>query len=189
MTRLASALACAALAAAAAAQGSSFRLRTEYLDAPLAVDEPVPRFSWARAHPSRGTTQTAYRITVARLPAAALVWDSGRVAGNSSLNIEYGGAALESDADYTFSVTWFDAQGAPSAPSTSTFSTALLEGVAGWGVAWVAPAAGDNLLRAEFTLARWTVHSARWAATSPTRRWGRTAASSARRWSMATELG
>jgi hypothetical protein len=27
------------------------------------------------------------------------------------------------------------------------------------------------------------------AATSPTRRWGRTAASSARRWSMATELG
>ena len=156
MARVATALAIAALAtgaAAAAAQGSSFRLRTEYLDAPLAIDEPQPRFSWARTHPSRGTTQTAYRISVAQLPAAAVVWDSGRVVGNSSLNIEYGGAALESDADYSFTVTWFDAQGAPSAPATSTFSTALLEGVAGWGVAWVAPAAGDNLLRAEFTLA------------------------------------
>jgi len=152
------ALAALLAAPAEAAQGGSRggtaeRLRVEYLAAPLAVDERAPRFSFARSHPARGAAQSAYRVTVSAAGAGgAPLWDSGQVASNSSLNIEYAGAPLASDSDYTWTATWFDGAGAPSAPAASTFSTALLEGVAGWGVQWVAPAPGDNMLRAEFAL-------------------------------------
>lgn len=151
------ALALALLAAAAAAQGAT-RLRVEYLEAPLAIDTPLPRFSFARTHPARAVTQSAYRLTVAAVPSGQLLWDSGAVASNSSLNIAYAGAPLQSDADYAWSATWYDAAGAPSAPASGAFSTALLEGgdapAGAWGAAaWIEPAPGANALRAEFTLA------------------------------------
>ena len=131
---------------------SANRLRTEYLEAPLSIDERLPRFSFARSHPARGATQSAYRITVATA-SGQQVWDSGKVASSNSLNIEYAGSPLLSDTDYVWTAAWWDQAGAPSAPAASTFSTALLEGVAGWGAAWVAPAPGGNMLRAEFTVA------------------------------------
>ena len=41
------------------------RLRVEYLDSPLSIDTPRPRFSWALpADSPRGTVQTAYRLVV-----------------------------------------------------------------------------------------------------------------------------
>ena len=76
------------VAASAAAQGSSSRLRVEYLDAPLTIDVATPRFSFAPLHPTRGAALASYRIVVAQVfPSAAPIWDSGVVAATSSLNI------------------------------------------------------------------------------------------------------
>jgi alpha-L-rhamnosidase len=139
-------------------QGAT-RLRVEYLDAPLSIDEARPRFSFARTHPNRGVSQTAYHVSVTEVKSGMNVWDSGVVPSASSLNIEFGStgvtaANLTSDTDYRYTVQWYDAAGAPSAPAASTFSTALLEGVGGgWGAQWLAPAAGDKMLRAEFNVA------------------------------------
>ena len=143
----------ALLAVCASAQGAT-RLRVEYLESPLSIDTPVPRFSFARTHPDRAVSQTAYRITVTAAATAQLLWDSGTVASNASLNIAYAGLPLQSDADYTWTAAWHDAQGAPSTPATGAFSTALLEGapVGAWGAQWISPAPGANALRAEFTL-------------------------------------
>ncbi len=143
---------CALLALGGVGAQTATRLRVEYLDGPLTIDEALPRFSFAREHPARGVAQSAYRVTVSEAT-TGVVWDSGKVASPSSLNIEYNGTvALLADTDYAWTATWWDDAGAASAPATSTFSTALLGGVAGWGAAWIAPAAGDNMLRAEFTL-------------------------------------
>ena len=65
------------LLAAASNPLAPHRLRVEYLDAPITIDMPQPRFSFALAHPhGRGEYQTSYRIVVRRrlLPNASTVW-------------------------------------------------------------------------------------------------------------------
>ena len=146
-------LALLACAAAAAQQHTAERLRIEYLDSPLTIDVPTPRFSYALAHPVRAQFQTSYRITLSSLAPAAQVWDSGTVPSNTSLNIPYGGPPLASDTDYSWSVTWADAAGALSAPASATFSTALLSPAAWQGAEWLSSINGSlNTYRAELTL-------------------------------------
>lgn len=144
-----------ALCTRAASAQSATRLRVEYLDAPITIDEPLPRFSFALSHPDRGVTLQSYQITVtdvSPVSSAQLMWDSGRVVANSSLNIEYRGIKLTSDSDYAWTATWWsNSSSAPSSTARSTFSTALLDGAG--GAQWIAPAAGNNLLRAEFSVA------------------------------------
>jgi len=64
------------LLAAASNPLAPHRQRVEYLDAPITIDMPRPRFSFALAHPhGRGEYQTSYRIAVRRqLPNTSTVW-------------------------------------------------------------------------------------------------------------------
>ena len=87
--------------------------------------------------------------------AGALLWDSGSVPGGRSLNVEYGGPPLPSDADFFWTVSWTDALNATSAPARATFSTALLGGASDWrGAAWLSSSNGGalNTYRADFSL-------------------------------------
>lgn len=93
----------AAILVSVVAQGphTANRLRVEYLESPLGIDVPSPRFSYALVHPSRGQSQTAYEIVVSS--AGAVVWDSGKVSSNETTNIAFGGS-LKSDTDYSWTV-------------------------------------------------------------------------------------
>ena len=127
----------------------------EYLSNPLTIDTPVPRFSWALAHTGRQQAQSAYRLVVTSEPGGSTLWDSGTVPSNRSLHIEYAGAPLPSDADFSWTVAWTDTAGATSPPAWGTFSTALLGGSADWlGAAWLSSPGGGSLntYRADFTL-------------------------------------
>lgn len=127
-------------------------MRVEYLEAPLGLDEPVPRMSWAPISAERGAVMASFRIVVAS--GGATVWDSGVVASNSSINVAYGGPPPSADTDYTWTLTWSDNSGASAPPATAPFSTGLLA-TADWkGAAFVMGAAGadNNMLRAEFTV-------------------------------------
>ena len=100
-----------------------------------------------------------YEIVVSS--GGAPVWDSGKVASNATTNIPYGGSSLKADADYTWSVTWWDANGTMSAPVSGSFSTGL-SAASGWaGAAWVGPQAGHNMLRSTFTVMGSTIRRAR----------------------------
>ena len=140
--------------AAASAPSPAYRLRVEYLDSPLTVDVTTPRFSWALAHADRAQYQTAYHLTVATV-GGATVWDTGVVTSNTSLNIPYGGTALQSDTDYLWTLAWTDAAGTTAPPATATFSTGLLSPAAWNGAEYVSSTANGSLntYRAEFTLA------------------------------------
>src|SRR5262245_50059280 len=77
------------------------QLRCEYLVDPLAIDTREPRLSWTIESAARGARQSAYQIIVAS-DAGALaadkgdLWDTGKVASNQTIQIEYKGKPLSS---------------------------------------------------------------------------------------------
>ncbi|MDX9971865.1 MAG: alpha-L-rhamnosidase N-terminal domain-containing protein, partial [FCB group bacterium] len=76
-------------------------LRTEYSVNPLGIDTSAPRFGWWMRHDDPVQAQTAYQILVASTAEKlagnqADHWDSGKVASDESVEVAYGGAALES---------------------------------------------------------------------------------------------
>lgn len=109
------------------AQVSVDSLKTEYLDRPLGLDEPEPRFSWQLLADGadRGIYQQAYRIRVLD-PAGTQVWDSGRRADGHSLNIVYGGQPLQPKTRYTWDVTVWD-QDNREHTSHSWFETGIMD--------------------------------------------------------------
>lgn len=133
----------------------------EYLDEPLGLDARRPRFSWTLEADRRDATQAAYQVQVATgentLEAGeALVWDTGRVPTNDSVNVQYGGEALTSATRYYWRVrAWSAEDTGPSAWSEiSTFETGLFE-AEDWVAQWVAPAIsreGGSYLRSEINL-------------------------------------
>ncbi len=71
-------------------------LRCEYCINPLGLDTPKPRLSWILSSSRRAQRQTAYRILVASSFEAVAanrgdLWDSGKVASDQSVQIDYEG--------------------------------------------------------------------------------------------------
>jgi alpha-L-rhamnosidase len=133
----------------ATGQHTASRLRVEYLDTPLGIDVPSPRFSWALVHPDRGQAQLMYDIVVKYAVDGSVLWDSGKVSSNETTNIAFGGT-LKSDTDYTWTVTWWDSTGAASIPASAAFSTGLLQASDWMDAQYVG---GANMLRGEFVIA------------------------------------
>ena len=75
-------------------------LRTEYKTDPV-TDVSKPRLSWELISDVRGQEQTAYQVMVSSstgLLAAgnADIWNPGKVAGNATNQIEFGGKPMRS---------------------------------------------------------------------------------------------
>ena len=96
----------------AAAQTRITDLRIQHADAPLAVEDRHPVFSWKMESAERGQQQTAYRITVTRESDGSLLWDSGKVEAGRSVGIPYLGVALQPEMGYGVAVRVWDKDGA-----------------------------------------------------------------------------
>lgn len=126
-------------------------LRVEYGTEPNNVPPDEPRFSWRAETGRRGTTQTAYRVLVARTEAVLEevrgdLWDSGKVEAPVSTNVTYDGVPLESGTDYYWTVRVWDEADQPSAwAEPASFSTALAGGHE-WDGSWIGyrPEGGDS---------------------------------------------
>jgi alpha-L-rhamnosidase len=99
-------------------------LRCDLLEHPeqTVINTAVPEFGWIYNSTVAGDAQSGYRITVVWLKSLAIngtsnVWDSGLVHSASSINVPYGGKALQPDADYYWQVQTMDGSG-----QTSPFS-------------------------------------------------------------------
>ncbi len=104
------------------------RLRVEQQTSPLAIDAEQPRFSWQSDARTAGWMQGGYEILVAQDETKlqrgdADVWRSGRIASSDSINIAYGGPALQSRTRYWWSVTVWDTQGRKEISSAAWFET------------------------------------------------------------------
>src|ERR1035437_4706823 len=77
------------------------RLRTEYLQNPMGIDVKAPRLSWELNNPARGAKQSAYEIIVSTDKTGAnIVWDSGKIKSDKSVNNLYAGSALAPSTRY-----------------------------------------------------------------------------------------
>ena len=136
----------AAAAPFAGAQAQAFtgpvELRVDNLKTPLGIDDPAPRFSWQLHDSAQGAKQTAYEVLVATQAGLlrqgkADVWDSGRIESDASLNVRFGGAAVQASTRYFWLVKVWDAAGKPYAESeTSWWETGLLKQEA-WRGQWI----------------------------------------------------
>jgi alpha-L-rhamnosidase len=106
----------------------------------LGTDNAKPRFGWKLHSEKRGTLQTAYQIQVADSPGfGILLWDTGRVESDRSIQIEYGGAPLVSKTRYYYRVQVWDCFGRCSSWSAEAWwETALLD-TGEWTASWITP--------------------------------------------------
>ncbi len=77
------------------------KLVCEYLENPIGIDIEKPRLSWQMNSDELNVKQKAYEIRVADSPKNlnkkhALIWTSGKVESDKSVNVEYGGSPLKS---------------------------------------------------------------------------------------------
>lgn len=154
------ALLCAIPAEAAVAVGE---LQCEHAVNPLGIDRPAPRLGWILVAETRGVRQSAYQVQVAESPAdwatgAKLLWDSGRVESDRSIDVDYAGQTLRPGQICHWRVRVWDQDGTPSPWSEPGHWQVALLSPADWHAEWIGPpdelppAWGDLDFSASFTI-------------------------------------
>lgn len=117
-----------------------FDTTVEYLKNPLGLDVPAPRFSWKLESEKQNCMQGAYRIQVASdYEFCSIVWDTGKVCSDQSVQIEYDGLEIESWTCYFYRVKAWDMDGVESQWSEAgTFETAMMNWT-DWQAQWITP--------------------------------------------------
>jgi hypothetical protein len=143
-------LALAVVPAVAAASAAPTGLLVDWQVAPALGVSTTPSFGWVvpACAGAKDAEQTGYTLEVTKDGAAAAsVWSSGAVAGNSSINVKYGGPTLEPGTAYQVSVTTKSASCTSDPSAKALFITApKFEPTAKWIGAGVSNAT-FNLLR------------------------------------------
>ena len=117
-------------------------LRCEYRVNPLGMDVSQPRLSWILESGRRGEKQTAYQVEVADSEAALRadrgdLWDSGKVPGDQSAHVVYGGKGLRSGQRAWWRVRVWDKEGRASAWSAPNWWEMGLLTQSDWKAQWI----------------------------------------------------
>jgi len=108
-------------------------LQTDYMTAPIGIDNPEPQFSWQMSSPRYGAAQTAYELSVTS--DGIEYFNTGFVQSDISVGIRYAGLPLQSCTEYQWNLKVWDEKGDVSKAS-STFETGLMD--SGWSDAeWI----------------------------------------------------
>lgn len=115
------------------------KLRCNYLKNPLGTDLRKPRFSWMLLSDTPRTIQSAYQIQVGlSSDFSNLMWDSGWVKSDDSIQINYHGPSLDSMTKYYWHVRVQDTNESVSGWSkTRQWETGLKAG--DWRAKWIEP--------------------------------------------------
>ena len=129
-------------------------LQTEFLENPLGLGTPKPRFSWILEDSTPGARQTAYQVQASSseeklAKGEADIWDSGKVASDETLGVEYGGPALPSRSFVWWRIKVWDGNTKESEWSKpAMFSVGLLQ-PQDWQAKWIG-APPDNSVKPHF---------------------------------------
>jgi alpha-L-rhamnosidase len=125
-------------------------LTCEYFTNPIGLDVRHPRLSWKADAAQREARQTAYQIVVgesaamlkaslADQTAAGILWDTGKVASDTSVHAPYAGAALQPGQRCYWRVRVWDENDAASDWSETGFWEMGLLDSANWQADWITP--------------------------------------------------
>ena len=145
--------------------GSGIRinnLKVEYTETPLGIDVEQPRFSWQMYSSDNqpGLKQIAYQLEV-KDEDGYIVWDSGKINSDLSLNINYQGEPLKATTRYEWKLAVWDQKGKKHS-SNSWFETGLMndkmvtnqhsdkETTAWSGAQWIGGSNADRVLYAQY---------------------------------------
>lgn len=125
-------------------------LKTEYAVTPLGIDVEKPRFSWIMESNKNGAYQKAYQIEVTD-ESGTMVWNSGKVGRDTSLNIRYEGSALQPTTRYHWKLTVWNEKNKKLLAS-SWFETGLMNaGISAWNDAkWIGGSEDDMVLYSHY---------------------------------------
>ena len=118
-------------------------LRVDFVASPLGLETRQPQLSWRITTARRGLRQSGYRIEVASSAESlasglADLWDSGRVASDSSTGVRYGGAPLTSRQRCFWKVSAWDETGIRATESEiASWEMGLLD-PSDWSAQWLA---------------------------------------------------
>src|SRR5256885_6626192 len=124
------------------AEAAPIKLRCDYRENPLGIDDTAPHFSWQSDNTERNWRQSAYQILVASSAenlqnGTADVWDSGKQSSDESVDIAYGGPGLQSRKRYYWSIRVWDANGQQSQTSENAWWEMGLLQKSDWSAKWI----------------------------------------------------
>ena len=139
-------------------------LRTEYRINPLGIETPVPRLSWEIVADGRKVRQKSFQIRCAESVSlleqnSQIIWDSGIVDSEQSVQIEYGSRSLASGERIYWQVRVWDNRDLVSDWSSAAFWEMGLLQKSDWKAQWIEPELKEDTsdsapcpyLRKEFT--------------------------------------
>ncbi len=120
----------------------SVNLRSEERVNPLGIGNAKPELSWQLQSSGQGTayrgqTQSAFEIQVGSVAGAADLWDSGKIAGNQTVDIVYAGQILTSGKECFWRVRVYDGSNNVSAWSATAQWTMGLLSPTDWTAKWI----------------------------------------------------
>lgn len=121
------------------AQVQISELTVEHLTNPIGLDETQPKLGWILTSKQRNVMQTAYEIQVAENAAmkGKLLWQTGKVTSDASINIAYEGEKLQSGKRYFWRVRVWDNKGKSSGWSALNYFQMALLNAAEWKAKWI----------------------------------------------------
>jgi len=126
-------------------------LTCEYQINPLGIDVLQPRLSWQMQSDRRGVYQIAYQILAASEEASlasgqALLWDSGKVETDQSIQVPYHGPTPVSGQRIYWKVRVWDERGEQAESSPAWWEMGLLAG-SDWQANWITPDWDEDISR------------------------------------------
>ncbi|PWS29516.1 alpha-rhamnosidase [Pedobacter yonginense] len=129
-------------------------LKTEYLQNPIGIDNPAPRFTWQMQSTKNGAKQTSFRILVdtdstALTKADGSLWNTGWLKSEKQL-ITYSGQSLKPFTKYFWRVEIADEHKKKSNQFYITsFETGMMD-MANWQGAWISDNENEKLKPAPY---------------------------------------
>lgn len=114
-------------------------LTVEHLTNPIGLDESQPKFGWILSSTKRNVMQTAYEIQVSDNVAmkGKMLWQTGKVVSDASINIAYEGEKLQSGKRYFWRVRVWDNKAKNSGWSAVNYWQMALLNTADWKAQWI----------------------------------------------------
>ncbi len=129
-------------------------LRAEYKINPIGIDILHPRLSWEMVSDERGFGQTAYQIRAAESmehlkSGKNLLWDTGKIASDHSIHVEYQGSIVKSGQRVYWQVRIWDLKDRATDWSDAAFWEMGLLDPADWKSSWIQPDIEEDLAKSQ----------------------------------------